>query len=46
MLEAAILRTQKGGKIVQKNKNSVYNAKMVTEKLEVERVTDEQASAS
>ena len=45
-LEAAILRTQKGGKIVQKNKSSVYNDKIVTAKIDVVRVSDEQASAS
>ena len=45
-LEAAILRTQKGGKIVGKNKGSVYSDKIVTSKIDVARVTEEQAKAS
>lgn len=32
-LEAAIIKSQKGGRVVQKNKTSVYNDKIVKEKV-------------
>lgn len=45
-LEAAILKSQKGGKIVPKNKVSVYSDKIEKGKKEAERVNEEQAAAS
>ena len=45
-IEAAIVKSQKGGKIVPKNKVSVYSDKIAKGKKETERVSEEQAAAS
>ena len=40
-LEAAILKSEKGGKIVPKAKLSAYSDRVVSRKVEVERATEE-----
>ena len=40
-LETAILKSAKGGKMIHKNKVSVYSDKVVTGKIPIDRVSEE-----